>query len=195
MHTNNLTTCIECGHTVSLSAATCPSCNSRLFKGQTCAICLQRAKENEVVKLYSDYTYYHPSCIRDLFQPRRQLNCKDCGEALPPFPIGGIDAPFTWPSISANIPYGVKTIEQGPITCKKCGSRDPIEKIAECGLCSLPVFSYQAWIKVDHLYSKYHEKCHSRGHGGNRNGCSLMFLGIFLFLIALFLYFGLMSNL
>jgi hypothetical protein len=82
-----LTTCIECGASVSDNAVLCPSCRSN-WRGIKCAACNVRMRQSEALHVPDCFEgktvrgkFFHEQCLLTLL-PNRDARCRDCGTTI-----------------------------------------------------------------------------------------------------------------
>ena len=122
---SNLTSCIECGHTISTSASRCIHCGTECYRGVICHFCRQKMRLSEAIeRRIIDSNYYHDSCLKSIVQFLGiYLNCSDCGNLIGEFDENHYRRP-----------------------CNQCGSTRPplyqgrpVTKKGLCEHCDLPV--------------------------------------------------------
>jgi len=139
-----LTTCVHCGHQVSVSATTCPSCHKDNPEGVACQLCSKRIPWPGPYfhDWWDDYKYnpngdFVPSSTRDFvcdscltehFAPPAGSLCPDCGKQLPMMTGHDLLVVDVW---------------QHARPCPACGNSRPFPPIDGCELCGMPIFSFQ----------------------------------------------------
>ena len=79
--------CLECGHAMSDSARSCPSCHSKTPFGVPCELCWATIRPTDGASTTRSYysdggvtvsVYAHRACIDRAFTPSASLACRDC---------------------------------------------------------------------------------------------------------------------
>jgi len=174
MPESDLTTCVHCGHKVSRTAMSCPSCK-RLPQGVVCAFCGQRAPSESAAMSHGLVSLrFCDSCLDRHFTPPAELRCLDCKTLLPKKPgreiIAGCYPSATFPDET-----------NAPLTCPSCGSTRPygnVQRLRGCSVCGLPLFPFHNAIRYHNFELRQfqrHEFCQ------RPTGC----LGLVLFALVL----------
>ncbi len=72
--------CVECGSPVSADAESCPNCQTRDYRGLTCAVCLEPIKPSEVrmeTGPMGTTLFFHPDCYAQVQHAPHP--CESCG--------------------------------------------------------------------------------------------------------------------
>ena len=142
-----MTTCVECGHSISEHASACPKCKWQCVK---CFLCEEPVKKSEhyqphVHRWLSDPAY-HRDCFGAHFQIPPSVACPDCGVSLSETRLAE-----TLSTLDCYITY---------LACPECGFPNPLQRTDSCSSCGLGIFkSFQTELKSIFLGSgSYHPR-------------------------------------
>lgn len=159
-----LTTCYDCGCSLSESAGQCPHCRSLFVRGVKCVVCRGLMKSSESVLRHTTYSFrfLHKRCGASLFGGRG--NCWECGTTI----WGGGWFSDWVPSLSSSL-HDVESLRiyksdlVGPAgvssRCRTCGVRDPLKYVGLCGLCTLPIYRQLHQVSED---GAHHRLCEAQ---------------------------------
>jgi hypothetical protein len=125
----NLVPCVNCRHTVSLSAPLCPACGEPEPAGVPCGLCGERLKRRDAFEGgRSRGVAFHRSCIAQHFQFPKTFRCTDCNSSLETLPLR--EALMAGESLPV-------------LACPCCGGVTTFRFLPQCEYCSLPIFQFQ----------------------------------------------------
>ena len=156
--------CIECGKSVSETAAQCPSCQTDVPMGVNCAICRQRDRSSSLLAFRAMYSQakdiqVHRECVESLFSG--DGTCWECGSVL----WNGQN----WEHSLRQWTLNTKSPNSERLTtndwpggyCPHCGASDALANRGLCQACFLPAINRvhelveRKWGYLGH----YHVRC------------------------------------
>jgi hypothetical protein len=152
-----MTTCVECGHSISERAKVCPKCKWQCVK---CFLCEAPIKKSDFCEgPWADGTtqrIYHRDCLHIHFQIPPSVVCPDCGASL-------ADMRLNFKVFATSSP------------CTNCGFPNPFQKQVSCRSCGREILeSFQkkrkGWrrrrdVSDFYEYEYFHDFCHAKEKG------------------------------
>ena len=129
-----MTTCVDCGHSISEHARACPKCKWRCEK---CILCGEPIKKAEFYQnSYSCSETFHRDCLSAHFQIPSSVACPDCGTSL------------AETSLETSLSEALSKLKYADFSCPECGFPNPLQRVARCHSCGLDIFaSFQTELK------------------------------------------------